>query len=223
MHYIAQKVPDALIAFENRLDAGVHLASFIKTEPGNNYAVLALPRGGIPVASPLADKLGVPLELALVRKLPIPYSPEAGFGAVALDGSLAINESLLSELRLRQDTVDEIIKEVQAEVERRAIEYVGNINIPDVEGKHVFVLDDGLASGYTIIAAAKMLKKQKPSRLCVAVPVSSSNTINTVDPYFDDIYCLLSQSGYPFAVASFYLDFHDLTDEEVKDILKKQI
>ena len=183
--------------------------------------MLAVPRGGVAVAAPLAEALRAPLELLFVRKLPMPHSPEAGFGAVALDGHVVLNEPLVRELDLPPQRMDAIVEEVLAEVRRRAKEYTGHDRPPEVRGKQVYLVDDGLASGFTMIAAARMVKECGPSRMTLCVPVSPRDSLHAVEPYFDDLYCLIEQARPPFAVASFYEDFHDLTDDEVRAILRK--
>jgi putative phosphoribosyl transferase len=218
---IDQKVPDAFIAFNNRAQAGERLAQFLDAKPGPNSLVLALPRGGVPVGEPLAQALASPLEIVSVRKLPIPFSPEAGFGAVALDGSVVLNDDLVRRAGLSRRQIDSIVQQVLEEVRRRAQEYLGDYRSPKVQGKCVYVVDDGLASGYSMIAAAKMVRQREPRRLILCVPVSPAHSLRLVEPYFDEIYCLISQTHLTFAVASFYADFHDLSDQEVRQTLER--
>jgi putative phosphoribosyl transferase len=219
--YIKKQVLWPFPEFRNRRDAGAALAEFLNRGPQENSVVLALPRGGIPVAEPLAARLKAPLELALVRKLPTPRSPEMGFGAVAIDGSRILNESMLQYMRISESQIESITDEVLREVRRRAREYVGHDSPPSVEDMDVYLVDDGLATGYTAIAAAKMVRNRNPKSLILCVPVSPRSSIRAVRPYFDEIYCLITQASNSFAVASFYTDFHDMSDEEVREILRK--
>jgi len=221
MHHIGTMVTSPPPAFRDRRDAGRVLAEFIDPDPRLEWVILALPRGGVPVADPVAEAVGVPVDLAIARKLPIPTSPEAGFGAVALDGSVALNEDMLQALYLSESQINTIADEVREEVKRRAREYLGHDNLPELSGKQVMLVDDGLATGYTMIAAAKMVRKLDPGRIVLGVPVSPEGSIAAVEEYFDEIYCLIAQSTTPFAVASFYLDFHDLRDDEVREILEE--
>lgn len=207
--------------FRNRSDAGVALAEFLNREPQENSIVLALPRGGVPVGEPLAARLRASLELALVRKLPVPTSPEMGFGAVATDGSRILNESMLKYMRISESQIESITDEVLHEVRRRAREYVGHDFPPSVQGMDVYLVDDGLATGYTAIAAAKMIRKQNPKSIILCAPVSPRSSISAAQPYFDEIYCLITQASNSFAVASFYTDFHDMSDDEVREILRR--
>ncbi|MGO9119614.1 MAG: phosphoribosyltransferase [Desulfomonilaceae bacterium] len=207
--------------FRDRSDAGVALTEFLNPKPGPNSIVFALPRGGVPVGEPLSARLKAPLELALVRKLPVPTSREMGFGAVAIDGSRILNENMLKYMRISESQIKSITDEVLIEVRRRAVEYTDHELAPSLQGMDVYLVDDGLATGYTAIAAAKMLRNQNPRSLVLAVPVSPRSSISAVQSYFDEIYCLITQASNSFAVASFYTDFHDMSDYEVREILRR--
>jgi len=181
--------------------------------------VLGIPRGGIPVGHRLAQGLGGGFDVIVARKLPVPHNPEAGFGAVAPDGSLFLNEEMVRHLRLSEDQVHAIASRVLVEVRRRVRTYRGDRPFPDLHGMNVVLTDDGLATGYTMIAAVEMVRKMEAASVNVAVPVSPENTARRVRPLVDYFHCLHVSDRYPFAVASFYLDFHDLTDEEVLSYL----
>jgi putative phosphoribosyl transferase len=200
--------------FENRVDAGNHLARSY-SGPRDRALVLGIPRGGIPVGYSLARAIGGHLDTIVVRKLPIPHNPEAGFGAVAPDGSLVLNQDMLSRLRLSPDTIEEIAADVLEEVLRREKAYRGDRPFPDLEDANVILTDDGLATGYTMIAAIKMVREKEPRSVTVAVPVSPVDTARRIEPLADHFFCLHVSHHYPFAVASFYQDFHDLSDDEV--------
>ncbi|MFW6107170.1 MAG: phosphoribosyltransferase [bacterium] len=212
-------VPRPFVAFRDRAEAGCRLRDAIEPAPDVPSIVLAVPRGGVPVAEPLARALDAPLELALVRKLPIPDSPEAGFGAVGLDGEPVLNEPMVSRLGLSEDQIEAVVSEVVAEVRRRSRAYTGHDRPPKVDGRRVFLVDDGLATGYTMIAAAQMVRRHEPERTVLAVPVSPLGSLRQVAGYVDDVICLIGQEHPPFAVASFYADFRDLSDREVRRIL----
>lgn len=228
MLIVQKKVSRPFAAFRDRTDAGQALARAVcpqvpasakSEDERRSNVVLAVPRGGVAVAAPLAEALQAPLDLLIVRKLPIPDSPEAGFGAVALDGSVVLNEPLVRDLGLSRPQIDAIVKEVLAEVRRRAREYTGHDRPPDVRGKRVWLVDDGLASGFTMIAAARMVQQCEPARMTLCVPVSPRNSLKAVEAYFDEVQCLIEQAHPPFAVASFYEDFRDLTDDQVRAIV----
>ena len=208
-------------AFRNRSHAGLELARSIPDPNTQACLVLGLPRGGVAVAEELANKLAVPLEPVFARKLPLPESPEMGFGAIALDGTVVLNERVVAGFGLGQEEIDVIARDVVAEVQRRAREYLGGKGLLAAGERHVYMVDDGLATGYSMIAAARMIRRQKPARLILCVPVSPVSSIETVRPDFDEIHCLFAQRSGSFAVASFYADFHEMSDDEVRAILRR--
>jgi putative phosphoribosyl transferase len=209
-------------AYDDRRDAGRHLVEFLNRGPQANALVLALPRGGVPVGEPLAEALDAGLDLALVRKLPIPYSREMGFGAVAIDGSRILNQRVVKHYGISKSEIESISEEVREEVRRRARVYRGHDTPALVAGKDVYVVDDGLATAYSMIAAAKMVRNLNPKSMILTVPVSPLSSLDAVEPYFDEIFCLIAQDKPPFAVASFYRDFHDMLDAEVREILVRR-
>jgi putative phosphoribosyl transferase len=219
--HVYQRVERSFPAFCDRSDAGTRLAGFVRPDPKEDAVVLAVPRGGVPVGEPLAEALNAPLHLVPVRKLPIPRNPEAGFGAVALDGSRVLNDELVYHFGLTQSQVDSVTQEVLDEVRRRAREYGSDEHPLPVENRTAYLVDDGLASGYTMIAAARMVRNLAPRALVLAVPCSPWNSIGGVQPHFDEMYFLYVQERTPFAVASYYRYFPDLTDDEVREILSR--
>lgn len=183
--------------FNDRVDAGEKLTEKIKD---NIDFVLAIPRGGVPVGSAISKKLKVKLGLIIPRKLPIPWNPEAGFGAVTSDGTLSLNKSLISKLGLTQEQIDNVRKEVIREIKRR--EKIYKVDKIEVRNKNVLIVDDGLASGYTMIAAIKSIKKKKPNKIIIAVPVASYNAYELVSKEAQVI-CLHISKEPVFAVIVF--------------------
>ncbi len=214
-----RRVTRATPAFEDRADAGRKLSVFLDLEPRPGCAVLALPRGGVPVAAPLARALRGPLAPVFVRKLPLPGSPEMGFGAVALDGSVQLNEAVVRAFGVSPGTVESQTASVLREVRRRAEAYGGGGPLP-VAGRRVFLVDDGLATGYTMMAAARMVRNRDPESLHLAVPVAPARSVDAVADLFDAVSVLYVQEEGSFAVASFYERFPDLADAEVQAILE---
>jgi len=202
--------------FRNRLEAGYRLAERI--ELPENSVIFAIPRGGVPVGYALAKSFRVPLDIVVVRKLPVPWNPEAGFGAITLDGRVVLNPEFEGYLSPR--TVEEIARVVHQEVLRRNEVYRGGKGYRDLKGRVAVVVDDGFASGYTAIAAANFLRKFSPDRLVAVAPVCPAHTKELLENYFDEVYCLVESRELPFAVASFYRDFHDLTDGEVINLVE---
>lgn len=200
--------------FWDREEAGERLAE-VYTGPAEGPVVLGIARGGVPVGYRMALALGGTLDVVTARKLPVPGNPEAGFGAVAPDGSLFLNREMVERLGLGEKEIEEVALRVLAEVKRREAVYRGGRPFPELGGKEVILTDDGLATGYTMLAAIAMAEKQKPRFLAVAVPVSPEETARRIEPLVDLFVCLHRSRRYPFAVASFYRDFRDLTDDEV--------
>jgi len=206
--------------FKTREEAGKLFAEkLLKYKNKKDTLILAIPRGGVPISYQISKILNLKFDLIIPRKLPIPSDPEAGFGAVIND-TVVLNKEILATLNLSKKEIDDVIKEVQKEIKRRNKIYRKGKPFPKVRGKTVIVVDDGLATGYTMLAAIKDLKKQA-KKVVVAVPVSSSSAAREIKQKADEFICLHVSSAYIFAVASFYDSFPDLTDEEVIAYLKK--
>lgn len=203
------------VTFADRASAGSRLADRLLHYRGLDPLVLGIARGGVVVGAPIARALDGHLEVIVPRKLPIPFNPEAGFGAVAEDGTVYLDHSLMEACHLTTEDVEHIKGKVLEEIHRRIARYRGNRPLPDMIGRTVILTDDGLATGYTMMAAIVSVRKNHPHRVVVAVPVSPERTAETVSHMSDEFICLLTVDTPVFAVASFYEDFHDLTDEEV--------
>ena len=202
--------------FRDRLHAGLELSRRI--EIPKESVIFAIPRGGVPVGYAMAKEKRVPLDIIVVRKLPIPWNPEAGFGAITLDGEVVLNPEFEGYLSPR--TVEEIARVVHQEVIRRNRVYRGGRGYKRLEGKVAVVVDDGFASGYTAIAAAKFLRKLNPEKIFAVAPVCPVHTKELLENYYDGVFCLVESRELPFAVASFYSDFHDLSDEEILTLIE---
>ncbi|GAB6076272.1 phosphoribosyltransferase [Desulfurobacterium crinifex] len=205
-----------MATFRDRLHGGMELAKNVSLP--SNSVVFAIPRGGVPVGYSLSKTLQIPFDIIVVRKLPIPWNPEAGFGAITLDRKIVINPEF--EGYLDRETIEQIASEVHREVIRRNQVYRGGKGYRNLTGKVAVVVDDGFASGYTAIAAYNLLKQLKPDEVLAVSPVCPKNTRELLLNHFDDVYCLVESTELPFAVASFYEDFHDLTDEEIMEYIE---
>lgn len=212
---------DKLSVFKDRAEAGAVLAEMLRSYKGTDAIVFAIPSGGVPVAKEIAVALGLPMDLAIARKIQIPHNPEAGFGAIGPDGTTVINEPLLLRLGLTGAEVETQIKKALEGVKRRERIFRSDANFPNVAGKTVIVVDDGLASGYTMLAALRFVKKRNPSRLVAAVPTASKRAAEFILPDVDELYCPNIRSGFTFAVADAYEKWHDLSEDEVISILKE--
>ena len=201
--------------FQNRIDAGRALAQSLAKDRGGDAVIFAIPRGGIPVAVEVAGKLGLRLDIVVPRKIPIPGNPEAGYGAVTEDGIIVLNEPLVAEMGLTERAIDRQAQEVMTEIGRRLSLYRTRLEPSSIEGKKAIIIDDGLASGYTMLAAIKSLRRRGALRVVSAAPVASSHAFELVKSSADEVVVPIVSSIYPFAVAGFYRYWHDLTDEEV--------
>ncbi|MFO8100985.1 MAG: phosphoribosyltransferase family protein [Dehalococcoidia bacterium] len=205
--------------FRDRTDAGRKLAERLDSYRNGNV-VLAVPRGGIPVGIEIAERLGANLDVVVVRKIPIRDEPEAGYGAVTEDGVIVLNEPLVSRLGYSRRQIEEQAERIRREIERRTAFFRHYLKPVSVEGKTAVLVDDGLASGFTMIAAVESIRQRQAERIVVAVPTASERACELVEPKVDELICLTVGHGACFAVASYYASWHDLTDEEVASHLE---
>jgi len=207
--------------FSNRKNAGQTLAERLADYADDPYLlVLALPRGGVPVAYEVARRLQAPLDVFLVRKLGLPGQEELAMGALASGGVRVLNEEVVRILQVPEQVIDEVAAREQQELERRERLYRGDRPPPDVRGRTVILIDDGLATGSSMRAAVAALKHMKPRRIVVAVPVASRETCEEFGELVDDVVCV--ERPEPFmAVGRWYEDFSQTTDEEVHGLLEK--
>ncbi|HTR60666.1 MAG TPA: phosphoribosyltransferase family protein [Candidatus Binataceae bacterium] len=206
--------------FPTREDAGRALAGRLKSYAGTKAVVLALPRGGLPVAREVADALRSPLDILVVRKLGAPGQPELGIGAV-VDGDhprAIFNEQIVEQLDVSDHYIKAEVERQLNEIKRRELAYRGGRPKVPLEGRVVIVVDDGIATGATVRAALRGVRRQKPGKLVLAVPVAPPETIDALRSEADEIVCLEQPEDF-FAVGQFYRDFHQVNDDEVKTIL----
>jgi predicted phosphoribosyltransferase len=207
--------------FRDRRQAGRLLATRLaayKDRP--DVLVLALPRGGVPVAFEVARALHAPLDAFLVRKLGLPGQEELAMGAIASGGVRVLNEDILRALRISQETIDAAATEEQQELERREREYRGDRGPPEVRGRIVILIDDGLATGSTMRAAVAALRRRQPARIIVAVPVGAPETCAEFQHEADEAVCAVTPEPF-YAVGMWYKDFSQTTDKEVHDLLEQ--
>jgi putative phosphoribosyl transferase len=206
--------------FRDRREGGQALAEALAGYRGAQGVVLGIARGGVAVGREIAVALGMPLEVTVPRKLPIPCEPEAGFGAVMPDGTRVLNHAIVERLGLSRREIDEVAERVLAEVRRRAQRYQGDRSPLDLQGRVAIVADDGLATGYTMIAALRSARERGPKGLVTALPVSPTESLLRVQPECDRAFCLITTDLMPFAVAQYYDSFPDMSDEEVIQLLE---
>lgn len=214
------KLRNRTLVFEDRDDAGLHLARALERFRGKDAIVLAIPSGGVPVGIAVSSQLRLPFDLLIIRKIPIPGNTESGFGAVSLEGDMLLNEAMVGVLGLSRAQIAELAGPVKKELETRNRVFRGSRPWPDLKGRIVILVDDGLASGYTMMAAVRAVQRREPSQVVVAVPTASASTIKLLAPEVDMIVCPNVRSGYSFAVADAYRNWYDLERAEVIGLLK---
>jgi predicted phosphoribosyltransferase len=207
--------------FRNRVEAGRRLAELLKAYANRpEVLVLALPRGGVPVAYEVARALGAPLDLFLVRKLGVPGHHELAMGAIASGGVRVLNRDVVDMLRIPESAIAAVAAREQTELERRERAYRGDRPPPEVRGKTVILIDDGLATGSTMRAAVGALRQEGPARIVVAVPAAAPETCAEFEVEVDEIVCAIAPDPF-FAVGLWYEDFSETSDDEVRDLLRR--
>jgi putative phosphoribosyl transferase len=209
------------VLFRDRADAGRLLGGKLREHAGReDVLVLALPRGGVPVGLEVARALHAPLDVFLVRKLGLPGNPESAMGAIASGGVRVLNDSVVKALDISDEEIDRIAQEEAQELERRERAYRGARPPLAVEGKTVILVDDGLATGSTMRAAVRALRRQHPARIVVAVPVGAPDTCAGLTADADEVVCAREPEPF-YAVGLWYGDFTQTTDDEVRRLLQR--
>ena len=207
--------------FRNRVDAGRQLAAKLAEYAGrSDVLVLALPRGGVPVAFEVAASLGAPLDLFVVRKLGTPGHRELAMGAIASGGVRVLNEDVVRWYGIKAGDIDRVAQEEQRELARRESAYREGREPLPIEGRVVILVDDGLATGSTMRAAVMAVKQRSPSRVVVAVPVGARHTCDELSATADEVVCALTPEAFS-AVGQWYVDFDQITDDEVRRLLRE--
>jgi putative phosphoribosyl transferase len=207
--------------FRNRREAGRVLAGKLDKYAGrDDVIVLALPRGGVPVAYEVARALGVPMDVFLVRKLGVPGREELALGAIASGGVRLLNSDVVRALRIPPEVIDRVAAAEREELERREQEYRGDRPAPDVRGKTVILIDDGLATGASMRAAVVALRQKDPARIVVAVPIAAPSTCEEFRDEVDETICARTPEPF-YAVSLWYEDFSQTTDAEVRELLAR--
>ena len=205
----------------NRQEAGRILAENLRAyAKRNDVIVLALPRGGVPVAFEVSTALHVPLDVYIVRKLGVPGQSELAMGAIAAGGVVVFNDSVVKGYHIQPEEIDAVLQKEKQELARREMAYRGTHDFPSLKHKTVILVDDGIATGASARAAIKALRELHPAKIILAVPVADDAMCHDMRPLVDELYCPLKPKDF-YAVGAWYEDFSQTEDEEVYDLLKK--
>lgn len=204
--------------YRNRRDAGEVLASELTSYRGQDVVVLGLARGGVPVGWEVARALGAPLDVFLVRKLGVPQWEELAMGALASGGGVVINDNLVRSLGIGEEAIRAAIARETDELSRRERVYRGDRPPPELAEKTVILVDDGIATGATMLAAVRAIRVKEPARIVVAVPVGPSSACRELAKEADDVVCAAMPPGFE-AVGQVFEDFHQVSDDEVRELL----
>ncbi len=215
--YQIQDLKNRRFIFEDRDHAGKVLAELLRPyyQGKPDTLVLGIPSGGVPVAIQISTALALPMDLLIIRKIPIPGNPEAGMGSVTLSGEMFLNEGLIHHFGITPEQIEAQIQRVKKELQERNRLFRKGRPEPDMDGKTVIIADDGLASGFTTLAAVNTCRKAGASRIVVAAPTGSDTAISRLSGQVDEIFCPNVRSGQYFAVAEACRNWYDLDREEV--------
>lgn len=222
--------------YESRFRAGEVVADYILdqdrelgqliNDTTHQFFCFTIPNGGVPVAEGFCDRLGLQYDMLIVRKIKIPYNTEAGFGSITTDGSVFINEALLPRLNLTQRQIENSIEITINEIKERLRFYHRTENLEGhyktlIKNRYIFMMDDGLASGFTMLAALSMIQKYQPAKIYVSVPTAPLHTVRRIQSEVEHVFCPSTRDTSWFAVADAYKNWYDVPESEVIEILKR--
>jgi len=211
---------DRLGVFRDRTHAGEVLADMLSAYRGSNALVLSIPAGGAPVAAAIARVLALPLDVAVVSKLTLPWNTETGYGALAFDGTLRLNEMLMARAGLSEADIEAGKARAQEKVARRMKLLRGDRPFPDLSQCSAILVDDGLASGFTLMVAIEALRHQNAKEIVVAVPTAHAESAARIAPLVEALYCPNLREGTSFAVADAYQEWNDVAEEDLVTLLR---
>lgn len=212
---------EAFMLFRDRTHAGQLLAQKL-TEYANreDVVVLSIPRGGVPVGFEVAQVLHAPLDVFVLRKLGVPWQEELGFGAVASGGARVVEQEMIDALGLTSEEIEAVVEREERELRRRERVYRGERPAPNVDGKIVVLVDDGIATGSSMLAAIAALRRLNPAKIVIAVPVAAASTTRRLRKVADELVAVETPAAF-YAVGQFYADFQPTSDEEVVGLLER--
>lgn len=205
--------------FKDRFDAGKKLAERLtKYKHKKDTLILAVPRGGLEIGHVLAKELHLPLDIIIVKKIPFPGNPEYAIGAVGINETV-VNEEVIRAQHISQEYIDNTTKELRRTIKERYKKYRGKKPLPELQNKTIIVTDDGIATGYTLVAAVDVIRKQHPKKVVLAVPVAPHTSLDMFKNKVDEVVCLQTPELF-FGVGQFYENFSQVDDEEVVRLLR---
>ncbi len=221
--------------YETRFKAGEILAELIReqdlklleliTKVPDQFFCFCIPNGGVPVAEGFCSKLNISYDMLIVRKIKIPFNTEAGFGSITTDGTVLMNEPLLKHLNLTAKEIEDSIETTKQEIKERQRFYKKESFLEEIyekciQDKQIFMIDDGLASGFTMLAAIRMVKKYSPKKVYLAIPTAPLRTVKRIEKEVDEIFCPNIRNVARFAVADAYLRWYDVPESEVLHLIQ---
>jgi len=212
---------DRIHVFRDRAHAGKVLVSMLDSYGNSNTIVLGIPAGGLPVASVIAKRLHLLFDILVVSKITLPWNSESGYGAVAFDGTVRLNEQLLLHLRLNKEEIQQDIKKTFDKVTHRVRSLRGERAFPDLSKRSLILVDDGLASGFTLMVGIEALRKAGARHIIVAVPTGHWDSVQLMAQQVEAVYCANIRQGWSFAVADAYERWSDVSDEELVGIIQR--
>ena len=210
-----KELRNAIYIFNDRKHAGSVLAVMLKDYSGTDSIIFGIPAGGMPVAASMANDLNLELDLLVVSKVTLPWNTEAGYGAVAFDGTIILNNDLISQIGLSNEDTKLGIETAKKKVARRYKKFKGEKEFPDITHKTSIIMDDGIASGYTMLAAINALIKQGSNDIVIAVPTAHQKSIEILTSKVNKIFCANVREGTSFAVASAYKNWMDVDEDDI--------
>jgi len=210
---------DRVKVFQDRAHAGQVLAEMLASYRGTDTIVFGIPAGGVPVGVTIARQLELPFDVSVVSKITLPWNTEAGYGAVAFDGTVKLNQGLLPRLGLSEQEIQEGIRKTTSKVARRVRDLRGDAPFPSLAGRSVILVDDGIASGFTMLVAIEAVRGAKAEHIVVAVPTGHSDPVDNIASKVEALYCANVRGGLRFAVADAYERWSDVSEEELIGIL----
>jgi putative phosphoribosyl transferase len=206
--------------FQDRTHAGQVLARMIAVGDKRDAIILAVPAGGVPVGVTMAEKLGLDIDVAVVSKITLPWNTEAGYGAVAFDGTVKLNQDLMGRVNLTKEDIEKGIEKTTAKVVRRVTTLRGTMPFPDLGNRSAILVDDGLASGFTMETAVAALRGAGADRIVVAVPTGHLQSVERIAREVEVLYCANIRGGFSYAVASAYRRWSDVPEKDLVKILE---